>query len=468
MSKIDKLNDNMYTRTTTGADFNRALGVLKDSIVVVDAQLLTSRVIPTGFKYLMGVNELEVFHSRNNLPSEFLRKNEIVGSTPFGQYIENTNFSIKINESFDLQENDVIRFRVTAANYKIANIDYSQSADPRIEDILAQLANLRNMILQVGHDNFGQEYAFPATPSGSIRTIGMIPNGDTTPNLIPYRVWQTQNSAPTSITDFDGVCEDQRLIIINDNNTTFVHSDQLILANGLNINAKVGEIYQFLFDGTYWRQYGFGGSSTSGIQKWKQTYNFTGTPASTSTLTMTSDMRSEIVIGMAIKYQINSIYYYGIVTGITSNLLTIAGPPLSSTVTELFYDETLTKVTQIVIPVEGYYETVNDSVLINNYLGYYLTWSKHKSYLARFTAVSKTVDTGATKGKVQVTLNGSDSCSTSGGLTIITNNSAVETVVNINPTNYSIDFGRIIELSVTKGTNGDALDLTVTLQFVCP
>lgn len=468
MPKIDKINENMYTRTNTGADFNRALGILKDSIVVVDSELLASRIIPTGFKYLMGVNELEVFHSRGNLPSDFLRRNETVGGTTFGQYIENTNFSIKINEAFDLQEDDVIRFRITAANYKIANIDYSESSDPRIEDILAQLANLRNMILQVGHDSFGQEYAFPATPSGSIRTIGMIPDGDATPNLIPYRVWQTQNSAATSITDFDGVCEDQRLIIINDNNTTFVHSDQLILSDGLNISAQVGEIYQFLFDGSHWRQYGSGGTSTSGIQKWKQTYNFTGTPASTSTLTMTEDMTAEIIAGMAVKYKIGATYYYGMVTAITNSLLTIAGPSLTSTVTELYYDETLTKVTQIVIPIEGYYETVTDATLISNYLGYSLPWSKHRSYLVRFTAVSKTVDTGATKGKVQVTLNGAAVHTDAGGLTLSVNNQMYYSLEKINPVNYGIDLGRNIELSVTKGTNGDALDLTVTLQFVCP
>jgi hypothetical protein len=468
MPKIDKINDNMYTRINTGADFNRALGVLKDTVVVVDDEMLSSRVIPTGFKYLLGVNELEVYHSRGNTPAEFLRKTEIINVTVYGQYIENTNFSIKINSDFDLQVGDIIRFRVTAANYKIVNLDYSQSSDPRIEDILAQLINLRNMILQVGHDSFGQEYAFPATPSGSVRTIGMIPDGDSSPNLIPYRVWQTQNSAATSITDFDGVCEDQRLIIINDNNTTFVHSSNLILSNALNISAQVGEIYQFLYDGSNWRQYGSGGSTTAGIQKWKQTYNFTGTPASIRTLTMTEDMTTEIIAGMAVKYKIGATYYYGMVTAITNSLLTIAGPSLTSTVTELYYDETLTKVTQIVIPIEGYYETVTDATLISNYLGYSLPWSKHRSYLVRFTAVSKTVDTGATKGKVQVTLNGASVHTDAGGLTLSVNNQMYYSLEKINPVNYGIDLGRNIELSVTKGSNGDALDLTVTLQFVCP
>jgi len=466
MPKIDKINENMYTRTNTGADFNRALGVLKDEVVIVDSAMHDSCIIPTGFKYLIGTDELEVYHSQGNMPYNLLQKNEIINGLSIGHYIENTNFSIKINESFDLRVDDRIRFRVTTANYKIVNLDYSNTADPRIEDILAQLANLRNMILQVGHDSFGQEYAFPATPSGSVRTIGMIPDGDTSPNLIPYRVWQTQNSTATSITEFDGICEDQRLIIVNDNNTTFVHSAGLILTGGVNISAKSGEIYQFIFDGTSWRQYGSGGA---GFQKWRQTTSYITTPATTDTLTTTIDLRSSIVVGMAVKYKIVSTYYYGIVTAIAFDSITIAGPALTGgTVDELYYDETLTKVLQIVIPIEGYYETASDSALILNYLGYYLTWLKHTSYCVRFSAISKTVDTGATKGKVQVTLNGSDVCNTSGGLTLSTNGTTVYTTSNISSLNYGIDFNRNVELAVTKGTNGDALDLTVTLTFVCP
>lgn len=475
MPKIDKINDNMYSKITTGADFNRALGILKDTIIVVDSGMIESGIIPVGFRYVMAVHELEVY-----LNGVLLRCRDIVNGVYYGHYNESTNFTIQMVEPYpaDFVEGALIRFRVTAANYKITVEEEEEPAwDPsvieaQIADLQNQLNNCRNMVLQVGHDSFGQNYAFPATPSGTIRTIGLILDGDTHPNLTNYRVWETQNSADTSILGFTGICEDQRIVIVNDDHTTFIHDpNSLVLGDGNDITGRVGEVFQFIYDGTVWRQYGYAGKAAAGMQKWKQTSGtFTATPTSTSTLSMLSDQTTNIVTGMALKYKIGSNYYYGIVDAISPSVLTINGAPFTSDVTELYYDESLTKVIQIVIPVEGYYETEDDSALIQNYLGYYLPWSKQSSYCVKYSVISKIADSGSPKCYIQVKLNGNYLCTANSqkGLVITDALTYYTTDVNINTTNYYIEYERNIDLSVTSGEVGDAMDLTAILTFVCP
>jgi len=472
MPKIDKTNDNMFSRTNTGADFNRALGVLKDTLVIIDSGMVSSRIVPTGFKYIMGTNELEVY-----LNGLLLRRNESLNGTIYGDYSEHTNFSVQFNDPVPsgFIVGSQIRFRITAANYKVSSISGAGGIDPSVITVLqnevavltGQMTGVNNLIQQVGHDTFGGSYAFPGTPTGSTRTIGTISNGDTSPDLADYRVWKTNNSGITLITGFDnGVREDQRLIIVEDDFTTFVHSSTLIMVDALNITATNGEIFLFVYDGTAWRQYG---SSAAGLTKWKQTIGtFTQIPLSTSSLTMSTDLTSYISTGIALKYKISGTYYYGICSSIASNLLVIQGAPFSGNVTELYYDESSTKVIEMVIPVNGYYEASTDTALLLDYCSYYLPWTRQKSYLVNYSFISKITDTGATKGKATVLINSADVNSVAGGLTLTTSATKYSTVVDINTSNYDINNGEYIELSVTKGTNGDASDLTAILTFVCP
>lgn len=610
MPQLKKKNDNMYSAIETGADFNRPLAVLKDTLIIADATMVSTRIVPTGFKYIMGVRELEVY-----VNGIFMRSNQSVNGEIYGEYSEHTNFSVKFNDSTStseiLVEGAQIRFRLTSANYKISNTSGGGGIDPSIITDLqndvnflqGQLTGLSNTIQQVGRDSFGGSYSFPGTPSGSTRTIGTINDGETSPDLTAYRVWKTSNSSSTSITTFSGVCEDQRIIIIEDNYTTFVHNAALlVLTDSVNIVAKAGEIYQFIFDGIVWRQYG--GAISSGITKWKQTIGtFSSAPSSTSTLTMTTDMTSKISSGMALQYKIGGTYFYGICHSIASNLLTINGAPLSGSVTELWYDESLTKISEIIIPVEGYYETrtelvsngsfnsattgwtanastlssvaggyvsnclsvassgsaagrayqditteigelyfftgyfkkgtstsgkitigttstpsslydsgnisdltwtkyvkffvatstttritlqTNDATinltslfdevymtkcekaLISNYCGFYIPWAKQKSYCVKSSYISKIHDSGDIHGRVTTLINGYDLNTNIGGLVISSDAYKFSTIVDINTSNYDINYGEYIEVSVAPGTSGDAEDLSVILTFVCP
>lgn len=120
---------------------------------------------------------------------------------------------------------------------------------------------------------------------------------------------------------------------------------------------------------------------------------YTATPASTSTLTMTSDLTGTIKAGYGLKYTIGGTVYYGIVTAISSNLLTVAGAPLSGDVSNLYF--TNTGVIQMPILIPGYYEDATDAALLTNDLGQTLIWQQGPAYLVRALMYSRVVDSSS-------------------------------------------------------------------------
>lgn len=200
---------------------------------------------------------------------------------------------------------------------------------------------------------------------------------------------------------------------------------------------------------------------------WTQTTGtFTATAASTSTITMTTDLTAAILVGYPLKYVIGGVTYYGIVSAIASNLLTVAGAPLGGDVTALYYGDP-TKVSQIVIQIPATYEDATDTALILNDIKSNLIWRKAKSYLVKYTMWSLTHDTG-THGQASVTINGTEVNTTAGGLTIAADATLYSTVVDIATAAYDINNGEAIEITSTKAGNGDATYLTATLVFVTP
>ena len=613
MPKVDKITDNKYSKENTGADFNRALGVLKDTLVILDADMVSSRIVPTSFKYLMGSSELEVY-----LNGVLMRVNQAIDGTVYGDYTENSNFSVKFNAGNpDFVVGAKVRFRVTAANYKICSSSGGGGIDPTVitelqndvTDLTSQLTGLSNLIYQIGRDSFGTSYAFIGNPAGSTRTVGVISDGDTTPNVRGYRTWRTANTSLTLITNFTGITEDERTILVDDNFTVFVHNPAiLVLPDGNDILAESGEIYNFIYEGSVWKLNYVGGEAItkSGMEKWKQISGYT-TVLSTSTLRMVVDYASDetIIPGMALRYKISGSYYYGVCDAITPGILTIKGAPFNfpGTVQELWIDESLTKTLELVVPIEGYYEdrtelvtngtfgsdtsgwtasnatlsidasgylgtnclkiantgiadgkayqdittvvgeeyyihvyfkkgtathgkftigtTSNDSSiyagtnlvdvawtghyhrfiatetttrivmlaaggaaltaffdyiclsavetdLLRDFCNYYFKWTKPKSYCVNFGFISKTVDTGDFLGRGNVTLDGDSVHTSAEGLEIATDELLVETTVDINTTNYDINYGEYLEISATPGGMGDATDLSVFLTFVLP
>lgn len=78
--------------------------------------------------------------------------------------------------------------------------------------------------------------------------------------------FDTANSAPTSITNFDdGFTGQQIVIMFNDANTTLVHGATLILRGGVNYVAISGDIFTFIKDATLWREVSRSGYGAAGI-----------------------------------------------------------------------------------------------------------------------------------------------------------------------------------------------------------
>lgn len=209
-----------------------------------------------------------------------------------------------------------------------------------------------------------------------------------------------------------------------------------------------------------------GATGADGVGAWKQTTGtFTATPASTSTLTMTTDLTASILVGMSLKYVIGGVTKYGRVSAITANLLTVNGAPLGGDVTELYYGGGTVR--QVVVIIPGTYEDANNTALIVSDLKSSLQWGLPVSYLVYFRVYSNTKDTSS-NGQASVRINNTEVNTTAGGETIAAAQTWYSTIVNIAIAAYDINPGEAIEVTAIKGTTGDASDLTVEMIFVTP
>jgi hypothetical protein len=181
---------------------------------------------------------------------------------------------------------------------------------------------------------------------------------------------------------------------------------------------------------------------------------------------MGTDLTATILVGYPLKYTIGGTTYYGIVSAIASNLLTVAGAPLSADVTALYYGDPL-RVAQVVVAVPSTYEDATNTALLTSDTKMPLTWWKSKAYLVQYKVWSRLHDTG-THGQVSVTINGTEVNTTAGGLTIAADATVYSTVVDIAVAAYDVLRGEAIEVTAVKAGNGDASDLVVTMLFVTP
>jgi len=209
------------------------------------------------------------------------------------------------------------------------------------------------------------------------------------------------------------------------------------------------------------------GSLLIGLKPWTQTTGtFTAAPASTSTITMTTDLTATIFVGMPLKYTISAVVYYGVVSAITSVLLTVAGAPLGGNVTALYYGDP-TRLVNINIIIPGLYEDASNTALITSDLASNFTWDKVVAYLVRYRCYSAVHDSG-THGQASVRINNTEVNTTAGGLTIAANATWYSTIVDIAVAAYDINPGELLEITAVKGETGDASDLTCELTFVIP
>jgi hypothetical protein len=218
-----------------------------------------------------------------------------------------------------------------------------------------------------------------------------------------------------------------------------------------------------------------GGGGASFWTALTATTDFSTTGASTSTITMNTDQTGNIPVGSAVRYTYNGTLYYGQVTALTSALMTIRGSTIGTgagLLTTLAYGDQ-TRIGQISIPFPGYYEAATTSTAINDILlipsG--MLWDLMPAYFIGLDIQNGTADSGGTQAIVNLIVNGNalDTSNSSSGLSI-SGTSLVRSVVDINSTlaNTLISRGQYLEVKITKGTNGDGLNLIVTGLFVRP
>lgn len=208
-------------------------------------------------------------------------------------------------------------------------------------------------------------------------------------------------------------------------------------------------------------------AAAGGATFWTALANFTATPASTSTITMGTDQTATIPVGSPLKYTIGGTVYYGMVTAITSNLLTVAGAPLGGDVTALSLGD-ISRIEQVDIVINGYYEDADNAALIGSDLNAAVVWRKSKSYAVAYQVWSKVHDSHATHGKVTVLINATELNTSADGLAIEADATWRSTDVDIATAAYDINPAETIEIAVKKGGTGDAHDLVVSIMFVHP
>lgn len=199
---------------------------------------------------------------------------------------------------------------------------------------------------------------------------------------------------------------------------------------------------------------------------WVAETNFTATPASTSTLTMTADKTATIKVGMGLKYKISSTYYYGIVTAIASNLLTIAGAPMGGDVLELYWCGR-ERVVQVDFFVSGKFADAANTGLLASDVNTKFDWNLGKAYCVLIRHTVKTDDSGANQPRVTISIAGAvvGTSNTNAGEAVA--ETWTSTVVGINTSNYDTNPDEAIEIVTdANGTNDDAEDLTVSAVFV--
>jgi len=195
------------------------------------------------------------------------------------------------------------------------------------------------------------------------------------------------------------------------------------------------------------------------------TTHFSTTAPSTSTITMAVDFTAWAFVGRPVKYTCNAVTGYGILTTSAAGLWTIAGSPLNTgagLLTALWIGHSR-KVHIVERHIAGEYADAANTTLLATDAKFPLLWRLPASFLVHFAAYTDTADNTPDinvqiEGAYVSTSNGND------GLTMAVAQTWYDTVVDINPTNYPIEVGHIVDITTTQGAGAD--DLTVFMTFV--
>lgn len=230
-------------------------------------------------------------------------------------------------------------------------------------------------------------------------------------------------------------------------------------------NAPKAGYFQFAAGSRYFIRDSTGPGLEGHNSRWrKEEGTFNPTPASTSTITTLIDRTGAISIGTPIRYVISSVAYYGLVMNITSTTLTIAGPPLSDDIDDLYFGVS-EMVVQLDHDIPGAFAASAVDELIKTIRKSHSVWRGQPAYLVQIGHIVQAPDSG-TQPNVTASIGGgvvgTDNTNTGLPVALVVQ----PTGIGINPSTYRIVYGDAIELATTAGGTGNASDLTVLLTFV--
>lgn len=228
--------------------------------------------------------------------------------------------------------------------------------------------------------------------------------------------------------------------------------------------SKAG-YFQVASGGKYFARDCTGAGLEGHNSRWrKEEGTYVATPASTSTITTLIDRTGAISIGTPVRYEIAGVVYYGMVMNITTTTITIAGPPMSDDIDDLYFGVP-EMVIQLDHDIPGAFAAGAEDELIKTIRKSHSVWRGQPAYLVQIGHIVQTLDSG-TQPNVTASIGGgvvgTDNTNTGLPVALIVQ----PTGVGINPSTYRIEYGDAIELVTTAGGTGDASDLTAFLTFV--
>ena len=230
------------------------------------------------------------------------------------------------------------------------------------------------------------------------------------------------------------------------------------------IASKAG-YFQVATGGKYFARDCIGAGLEGHNSRWrKEEGTFNPTPASTSTITTLIDRTGAVSIGTPVRYEIAGVIYYGLVMNITTTTITIAGPPLSDDIDDLYFGVS-EMVIQMDHDVPGLFAASAEDELIKTIKKSHSVWRGRPAYLVQIGHIVQTLDS-TDQPEVTASINsgvvGTDNTNTGLSVALVLQS----TSIGINPSNYRIEYGDVIELATTAGGTGDVSDLTAFLTFV--
>src|SRR5271157_4174568 len=195
--------------------------------------------------------------------------------------------------------------------------------------------------------------------------------------------------------------------------------------------------------------------------------DFNITPPSTATITMLTNQTAKIPLGSAMQGTNAGVAAYWAVISCTSSLITIRGPPLSTSsgaLTTLSYGDA-TRVGQLTVSMPGYWDATSTNTYINSNTlmpnGY--PWAISTCYLVGFNFITATPDSGGTSyvnvlwgtwTSGAVGMSGISTSNSGKGLAVSSGATLYQTGVDI-PATQSIAQGQALDVMVTPSTSGD-------------